>query len=671
MSKKRKQGQEMTSKPDRPQRLRARAKISIAVVGAVLVAGAAVLLAGRAGWISTTDPLPTQDSAGGVPSPTEPIVVKSIARDDVNPVAQVRDDPAADGWQSEAFHLEVREVLGKLGKLIGSSAEIDEDACRPLVVPQFHCEPLVPTELVTVYENKGMRVERRAAPTQSSATVPSESPSDRSDERDVFRGADGLAHVLRQLAAPLRRDTDVRIKFKIVRVDLKSDSAITEQYVSLYGRTAEGLLEQHATWLTTWKRRSGAAPQLASIRVKEFEQVRTLDHRGPLFSDCTESVLAGNASYEAQILRGHNHWMDRTQESLNFFILGTPGIALGDVNLDGRDDLYVCQVDGSPNLLLIAQPDGTLKDVSASWGANWLHNSRSALFIDWDNDGDQDLAVAVTGGVILASNEDGKRFSVRRVLPVGRDIMSLAAADYDNDGRLDLYVCCYHPESLAGETSMSIQGGNRSGFVVHDANDGAPNRFFRNEGGWHFRDVTREVGLDMNNRRWSFAAVWEDFDNDGDQDLYVANDYGRDNLYRNDPADSPAGGRRFVDVAETAGAEDSAGGMGVTCGDFDRDGWMDVHVSNMFSSAGNRITRQGQFKAKSPAHIKRRVQRLARGNTLLKNLGDGSFQNVSAPAGVEMGRWAWGSKFADLNNDGWEDLLVANGYITGTDTRDL
>ena len=126
-----------------------------------------------------------------------------------------------------------------------------------------------------------------------------------------------------------------------------------------------------------------------------------------------------------------------------------------------------------------------------------------------------------------------------------------------------------------------------------------------------------------------------------------------------------------MDVAADAGVEDSASGMSVTWGDYDRDGWVDLHVSNMFSAAGNRITYQANFKPDATQTLRGRFQRFARGNTLLRNLGDGSFGDVSVASAVTMGRWAWGSNFVDLNNDGWEDLIVANGYITSYDTGDL
>ena len=186
----------------------------------------------------------------------------------------------------------------------------------------------------------------------------------------------------------------------------------------------------------------------------------------------------------------------------------------------------------------------------------------------------------------------------------------------------------------------------------------------RNEGGWRFTDATRQSGLDENNSRFSFAAAWEDYDNDGDMDLYVANDFGRNNLYRNEEG-------HFTDVAPAAGVEDVGAGMGVSWSDYDRDGDMDLYVSNMFSSAGNRVTYQRRFKPETEEDTRALFQHHARGNTLFRNAGDGSFVDVSEATGVTMGRWAWGNNFIDINNDGLDDIVVANGFITGEDPDDL
>ena len=237
--------------------------------------------------------------------------------------------------------------------------------------------------------------------------------------------------------------------------------------------------------------------------------------------------------------------------------------------------------------------------------------------------------------------------------------MSLAAADYDEDGDLDIYACAYNRNLFYEPFDAVRDAAAIDTFIVHDANNGAKNSLLRNDGNGAFTDVTESVGLDENNHRYSYGAAWEDFDNDGDLDIYIANDFGRDNLYRND-------GGTFRDISDAANIENSAAGMGITWTDYDRDGWMDVYVSNMWSSAGRRVTQQPQFKV-DDIEVKKRLQRFARGNTLLHNSGDGTFEDRSGPLGVEMGRWAWSNQFVDLNNDSWEDLVVANGYLTGTD----
>ena len=198
----------------------------------------------------------------------------------------------------------------------------------------------------------------------------------------------------------------------------------------------------------------------------------------------------------------------------------------------------------------------------------------------------------------------------------------------------------------------------------HDANNGKPNILLENRGDWIFVDATVERGLDQNNRRFSFAASFEDYDLDGDPDLYVANDFGRKNLYRND-------GGRFTDVAAQAGVEDLSAGMGVAWGDYDGDGRFDLYASNMYSSAGNRIAFQTDKVQGVPQRAIAVLQRFAKGNSLFENLGDGRFREVGDICGVEMGRWAWSSLFADINNDGWEDLYVVNGYVTNDNPDDL
>jgi hypothetical protein len=312
-------------------------------------------------------------------------------------------------------------------------------------------------------------------------------------------------------------------------------------------------------------------------------------------------------------------------------------------------------------VLLAQGSGGTVADIAYESRVDWLESTRSALLVDFDNDGDQDLALAMTLGVLIMENTGSGQFALREgnAIITPAEPSSMAAADYDNDGDVDLYVCGYNDKANA-TTDTSI------GFPVpfYDANNGGPNVLYRNERGLRFRDVTAEVGLDMNNRRFSLAAAWEDYDNDGDQDLYVANDFGRGNLYRND-------GGKFVDAAADAGVEDMSAGMSVAWGDYNNDGWMDLYKSNMFSSAGNRIAYQRRFKENAGEKTRAEIQRHARGNSLFANHQGEYFHDTSLEAAVTMGRWAWASLFADLNNDGWQDLLVSNGFVTGDDPTDL
>ena len=322
------------------------------------------------------------------------------------------------------------------------------------------------------------------------------------------------------------------------------------------------------------------------------------------------------------------------------------------------DDVYVCQLAGVPNRLFVQNPDGTATDISAAAGVDWMEQTASALLVDLDNDGDQDLVIATLTALLFMANDGDGHFSLQIRQPNGEPVLSLSAVDYDNDGRLDIYGCGNEFEFFRLARPIPY----------HDANTGTRNHLWRSEsvdkGSWKFIDVTDEVGLNENNTKYSYGASWEDFDNDGDPDLYVANDFGRNNLYRNDAG-------RFSDVAGSAGVEDGGFGMSASWSDFNRDGLMDVYVANMFSAAGNRVTYQRRFKDDVPPEIKVRLQHTARGNTLFENAGDGTFRDVSVEAGVTMGRWAWASVFADLNNDGWDDILVSNGMFTTSNTKDL
>jgi Flp pilus assembly protein TadD/peroxiredoxin len=234
--------------------------------------------------------------------------------------------------------------------------------------------------------------------------------------------------------------------------------------------------------------------------------------------------------------------------------------------------------------------------------------------------------------------------------------MSIAMADYDRDGFLDLYLCVYSFYYGAGEGKAGTP------MPYYDALNGPPSVLFRNDGRGRFLDVTREAGLEAGNDRYHFAAAFGDYDHDGWPDLFVANDFGRKNLYRN--LGLRDGKVRFEDVTAKAGVEDHGAGMSAAFVDYDNDGRLDLYAGNMWSDNGQRVTADRAFMPEAPAEVRELYRRHARGNSLFRNRGDGGFADVTLRARAEMGRWAWSSDALDFDSDGWEDLYVANGMLT-------
>lgn len=555
-----------------------------------------------------------------------------------------RIDAAADGWQTEAFN----EASGKQMKLLSRLFEepLDKLTVDSLVDDSFVCSTLCPDSLREVFRDRSLRVQR------------ADTFEDRENGNDEFRGPAGLISAIQQFRHQYSDNAPERVKLKPFRVSTDGERATTTLYFNSVGVSELGTLQVNAKWQLDWSAGDSKKPKLLTIKLEDYESVL---HRGPgerMFSDCTKSVLGSTTAYRQQFLRSTDHWRARLPRDLGLDVVANHGLAIGDVNGDQLEDLYVCQQGGLPNRLFIQNADGTLRDESATCGADWLDYCASALLVDFDNDGDRDLVVAQEWRILLMSNDGQGRFQLEFGTSSEAQSFSLSAADYDLDGDVDVYVCGYNPP--ASNVRRGVMG---EPMPYHDANNGGQNMLLRNDGNWLFTDATVEVGLNQNNTRFSFAAAWEDYDNDGDPDLYVANDYGRNSLYQNNQG-------RFVDVAADRGVEDMSAGMSVSWADVNRDGRMDLYVSNMFSAAGNRITYQRQFKTDTDSNVREQFQRHARGNSLFVNNHDG-FRDVSETAAVTMGRWAWGSRFADLNGDGWEDLIVANGFISATDTGDL
>ncbi len=444
-------------------------------------------------------------------------------------------------------------------------------------------------------------------------------------------------------------------------------------------------------WDLAWEADSSGEFRLQSWQALDETRSRSFS---PVFVDITTQTLGGNSSYSSQLLRGTDYWRTMLDGASGIDIYGHNGVAVGDIDDDGLDDLYICQSAGLPNRLYRNRGDGTFEDITEASGLGVLENTACALFVDIDNDGRQDLIVVRASGPLLFLNQGGGKFrqkpdAFQFATPPQGTFTGAAAADYDRDGWLDIYFCLY----------VYYQGADQYKYPspYYDAQNGPPNFLMRNQRDGTFRDVTKESHLDQNNTRYSFCCGWSDFNGDGWPDLYVVNDFGRKNLYRNN-ADGT-----FTDVAAQAGVEDIGAGMGVCWIDYDNDGATDLYVANMWTAAGERISTQEVFKKNAPEEVRALYRKHAMGNSLFRNRvakpspvssvspvvqafpltrGDIedhsgkpeprlSFQNTTDAAGVGMGRWSWSSDAWDFDHDGFPDLYVTNGMVSGPSREDL
>jgi len=289
------------------------------------------------------------------------------------------------------------------------------------------------------------------------------------------------------------------------------------------------------------------------------------------------------------------------------------GMSFYDFNQDGWDDLSFTMV-GDSCIFYINQGGTFQQTKSFVYGPG---ESKHLVWVDYDNDGDLDIAFTTFEGKYKLYQNDGNfnftDVSVQAGLLQGNErYYGISFADYDRDGDLDFYVACY--EQIGTEIDFSRL-----------------NHLYRNNGDGTFTNVTLEAGVG-DGIRLSFKGVWFDYDMDGWPDLFVINDrVYKNSLYRNN------GDGTFTDVSEEAGIQ--LGGqdpMTATVGDFDNDGDMDIYMTNTSSP----------FK---------------RGQLLVNN-GDGTFSQMAEEYGVDVFGWTWGAVWIDFDNDTDQDLYVANGH---------
>ncbi len=474
-------------------------------------------------------------------------------------------------------------------------------------------------------------------------------------------GRERFVEEMKTYLGPLRQVETA--DFEIYQCSQVADSPLTLEAEIRYefvGTREDRLREERlGSWRTRWSRDPSNAWRIFKCSATEETVSRAA---GRIFVDITSQSLGQVDSYKEQLLRGVDYWRTVLDGAIGVDVYGNNGVAVGDFDNDGRDDLYICQPAGLPNRLYRNRGDGTFEDVTEKSGVGVLDFTACALFADFQNRGLQDLLVVCATGPLLFLNDGHGKFSLKREAfrfahPPQGSFTHAAAADYDRDGRLDLYFCLY----------SYYQGLDQYRYPVpyFDARNGPPNYLFHNDGSGIFQDQTEAAGLNIDNDRYSFACSWGDCDADGWSDLYVVNDFGRNNLYRNN------GDGTFAVVSSEAQVDEPGAGMSACWLDFDNDGKQDIYAAGMWVAAGMRVFEQSHFHQAEPEKIRALYRRHMTGNSLYRNQGNRPFQNVAMKAGVEMGRWSWSTDAWDFDNDGYPDLYVANGYISGAEQRDV
>lgn len=449
-------------------------------------------------------------------------------------------------------------------------------------------------------------------------------------------------------------------EFQVTAIDFRSGRLQTQVRYELVGTGRDFYREQRVgNWELEWEATPSGEYRVLSWRATDETRSRSA---APCYTEITAEAFSGTPSYFRQLLRGVDHWRTILDGACGIDIYGHNGVSVGDIDDDGFDDLYVCQPAGLPNRLYRNRGDGTFEDITEASGVGILENTACAIFADFDNDGRQDLIVVRANGPLLFLNEGGGKFRQKSdafqfaSAPQGT-FTGAAAADYNRDGWLDIYFCLY----------VYYQGTDQYKYPTpyYDAENGPPNFLMRNNRDGTFRDVTAESSLDKNNARYSFCCGWADYNRDGWPDLYVVNDFGPKNLYRNN------GDGTFTDVAGQTGVADIGAGMSVCWFDYDDDGAEDLYVADMWTAAGERVSNQEGFQKEAPKPVRSLYHKHAMGNSLFRNRGDGAFDDRTASARIGMGRWSWSSDAWDFDHDGFPDLYIANGMLSGPLREDL
>ncbi len=322
----------------------------------------------------------------------------------------------------------------------------------------------------------------------------------------------------------------------------------------------------------------------------------------------------------------------------------TGGLTVRDLDADGLPD--VIALDGPLAWLYRGRPGLTFATpelLATAPGENVFSDAATG---DFDGDGDPDLALTTYRNLpVRLFRNDGGKLVEQGTLSKGGHHQSAVPSDLDGDGKLDLVILNYPLVNRIPTTYLMADNGE------------VPELWLGN-GDFTFRRLVPKPGVLQ--KHWSFAALAADFLRDGRMGLYVVNDYGVKDLY----LVSKDGG--VEERAEKVGLKDPGPGMSADLGDVDRDGTLDLYVSNMFSKAGTRIMAHAAVDPATRALVGKHV----RGNSMFLAQADGGFQEVGEARNVNRGLWSFGSLLSDVDDDGRLEVLVANGFISAPNRHD-
>jgi len=404
------------------------------------------------------------------------------------------------------------------------------------------------------------------------------------------------------------------------------------------------------------------------------------------------------------------NYLPESRSLTNTVLPNGSGVAAGDVDEDGRCDLFFCGLGGSSRLYRNLG-DWKFADITEEAGVTCSNlDVTGAVFADIKGEGHLDLLVNSIGGGTLIFFNDGRGHFTRsaQVLNAGHGGTSLALADSAGTGRLDLYIANYRastimdapgtrftlkvinnqPEvvSINGRPLTDPEWTNRFRFKAGLSAQGRgrfsreelgeADLFCRNNGQGHFEPISWTGGAFLDEQGkplvappfdWGLSVVFHDFNGDGFPDLYVCNDFlTPDRFWLND-------GHGHFRAAPLLGLrETSFSSMGVDVADLNRDGYDDFLVVDMFSRDHKRrlVQRSGlQPDLTVTEQIDGRPQ--YQRNTLFLNRGDGTYAEIAQYAGLEASEWSWAPLFLDVDLDGYEDLLIPNGFVRDNMNLDI